>query len=287
MLSAALYKPVRLIPFLVLSSFLHAVLMLALPDLTRYFNIHLNRLALLTGTEIEVVLVEPEVKPEPKPSPVEKSSSLLADDHVAAFIDRRLKEFSALGEGPLSPPSLVKLPELKPPAKLKLAELPLPETMALARPQELLGRFGKSPAGRLSGRHLGGILETSVSKSGSPVEGLLSPAGRKSLLTLEALERTTAKDDFGLSGPVAQSRQVLFRPDLPKISLVKDVTVSFRFWVRPDGSVSRVETLKIGDLELVNVAERFLQQWRFSILVSELPQHEQWGTVSIVFRVSR
>ena len=287
MLFTTLYKSVRLIPFLVLSSLLHAFLMLALPDLTRYFNIHLNRLALLTGTEIEVVLIEPEVKPEPKSPPPEKSSSLLADDHVSALIDHRLKKISALGEGPLSPPALVKLPELKPSDKSMLAELPLPETVALARPQELLGRLGKIPAGRLSGRRFGGSLETPAAKSGSPVEELLSPAGRKSLLTLEGLEKITIKDNFGLSGPVARSRQVLFRPELPKISLVKDVTVSFRFWVRPDGSVSRVETLKIGDLELVNVAERFLQQWRFSILTSELPQHEQWGTVSIVFRVSR
>ncbi len=287
MLFTTLYKSVRLIPFLVLSSLLHAFLMLALPDLTRYFNIHLNRLALLTGTEIEVILVDPEVKPEPKPPPAEKSSSLLADDHVLALIDHRLKEFFVLGEGPLLPPALVKLPELKPPDKSMFAELPLPETVALARPQELLGRLGKIPAGRLSGRRLGGTLEMPVSKIESPVDELLSSTGRKSLLTLEAIEKTTTKDDFGLSGPVSRSRQVLFRPELPKISLVKDVTVGFRFWVRPDGSVSRVETLKIGDLELVNVAERFLQQWRFSILTSELPQDEQWGTVSIVFRVSR
>jgi outer membrane biosynthesis protein TonB len=92
---------------------------------------------------------------------------------------------------------------------------------------------------------------------------------------------------FGLSGPVARVRKVLYRPPLPKISLTRDVSVKLKFWVRPDGSISRVETVKIGDLELVNVAEKYLQQWRFSILPTELPQQEQWGTVTVVFRVSR
>ena len=287
MLSTLRYKPVRLIPFLILSGLLHAVLIAALPDITRYFNIHLNRLALLTGTIIEVTLVEPEVIPEPEPPAVEKPSSLLADGHVSTLIDHRLKELSALGEAQLLPPAPIKLPVVMPLDKSPFQTLPLPETVVLTRPQELLGRLGKKPAGRLSGRSFGGASKGPTAESGALVEELLSSSGKKSLLSVDAPEKAVAEEDYGLSGPVARSRQVLFRPELPKISLVKDVTVDFRFWVRPDGSVSRVEALKIGDLKLVNVAERFLQQWRFSILVSDLPQPEQWGTISIVFRVPR
>ena len=290
MLSTPRYRPVRLLFFLLISALLHAALIMALPDLTRLFNIHINRLGLLGGTEIEVSLVEPEVKPEAEPKikpPVEKSSPLLADDHISAMIDHRLKELFALGDAPLPPPAPIKLPELSPTSKSTIEVLPLPEKVSLVRSQELLGRLGNKPAGRLRGRRLGGTLIKPASTSGSLVEGLLSSSGRKSLLKIETPVKKSVTSDFGLSGPVARSRQVLFRPALPKVSLAKDVTVSFRFWVRPDGSVSRVETLKIGDLELVNVAERFLQQWRFSILASEFPQQEQWGTVSIIFRVSR
>ena len=279
------YKPVRLIPFLVLSGLLHAALILALPDLTRLFNIHINRLALLTDTVIEVTLVEPEIIPEPPVT--ENSSPLLADDHVSALIDHRLKKLPALGDASLSPPALLKLPELSPPEKSMFEVLPLPDPLPSIRPQELLGRLGKKPAGRLSGSRLSGTLKKPAAESGALVEEILSLTGQKKLLTIELPEKKLSHRDFGLSGPVARSRQVLFRPELPKISLVKDVSVDFRFWVRPDGSVSRVETLKIGDLELVNVAERFLQQWRFSLLASDIPQQEQWGTVSIVFRVSR
>ncbi|MEA1921643.1 MAG: hypothetical protein U9N63_03225 [Pseudomonadota bacterium] len=291
LLSTPRYRPVVLLYFLVISILLHVALIVVLPDLTRLFNIHINRLGLLEETEIEVLLVDPEVRPEPKPKPkpppAEKPLSLLADEHVSALIDHRLEELFALGDAPLSPPAPIKLPELSPPGKSTLKALPLPETVLLVRSQELLGRLGNKPAGRLRGRRLGGTLVKPASASGSLVEGLLSSSGRKSLLKIETPVKKPIASDFGLSGPVARSRQVLFRPALPKVSLAKDVTVGFRFWVRPDGSVSRVETLKIGDLELVNVAERYLQQWRFSILASELPQQEQWGTVNILFRVSR
>ncbi len=285
MLFVTRYKSVRLIPFLLLSGLLHATLIMVLPDLTRLFNIHIKRLALLSETVFEVSLVEPVIIPD---SPVvEKSSPQLADDYVSALIDHRLKKLSALGEASLSPPALITLPELSPPEKSELLSLPLPELLSIIRPQELLGRLSKNPAGRLSGNRLGGSLKQPAAESGALVEEMLSLAGQKKLLAIEIPEKDNPNRDFGLSGPVARSRQVLFRPELPKISLAKDVSVDFRFWVRPDGRVNRVETLKIGDLELVNVAERFLQQWRFSTLASDVPQQEQWGTVTIVFRVSR
>ena len=60
MLSTPRYRPVVLLSFLVISILLHAALIVALPDLTRLFNIHINRLGLLEETEIEVSLVDPE-----------------------------------------------------------------------------------------------------------------------------------------------------------------------------------------------------------------------------------
>ena len=285
MLSMPRYKPVRLVPFLLLSVLLHAALILVLPDLTRLFNIHIKSLALLAVTEIEVTLVPPETMPEP---PAEKKKSpLLADDHVSSLIDHFLKDLPALGDVSQSPPALITLPELSPSVSENFEPLLVAGLLPSVPPQELLGRLGKSPAGRLSGSRLGGTHEKPAPESGALVEELLSLDGQKSLLKLKAPEKNLSDRDFGLSGPVALSRQVLFRPELPKISLAKDVAIDFRFWVRPDGSVSRVETLKIGDLELVTVAERFLQQWRFSLLASELKQQEQWGTVRITFRVSR
>ena len=157
--------------------------------------------------------------------------------------------------------------------------------MSSVKPRELLGNQGRTAAGRLSGQRFEGRLA-----SPSPTDlydGLLNPATKARLLSIGKVEKKTDKNDFALAGPVARERRLLFQPALPVISLVRDVTVDFRFWVRPDGSVSRVETTKIGDLEVVNVAERFLRQWRFSTLSPDSRQVEQWGTVKLVFRVPR
>ena len=168
MLSTPRYRPFALFSFLVVSILLHIAVITVLPDLTRLFNIHINRLGLLGGGEIEISLVEPEVRPEPEPKPplAEKPLSLLAEDHISALVDLHLKELSALGDASLLPPAPIKLPELLSTSKQPtLKSLPLPETVSIVRSQELLGRMGKQSIGRLSGRRLGGSPVEPVSSS--------------------------------------------------------------------------------------------------------------------------
>ncbi len=293
MLDIPSYKPVRLIPFLLLSCMLHTTFLLLLPDLTRLFNIHIRQLLPLSQVEIEVALINPEleVKPEPKSASEVKAHkptpSLLADDRIAALIDAHVQKFSALGETSLRSPAQLELP---PVAELNEINDPVvepPLTEPKVPSQELLGRLGHKSLGRLSGKRLGGILDDSSRKPVVDLDDILSADSKKVLLKVDPVAVKVAERDYGLSGPVAVNREVLFRPGLPKVTLVRDVAVSFRFWVRPDGSVSRVETHRIGDLELVNVAERYLKQWRFSSLPAESQQEEQWGTVKITFRVPR
>lgn len=287
MLDTPRYKPVRLIPFLLLSCMLHSAVLLALPDLTRLFNIHIRRLIPLAQTELEVALIKPKPEPEPEPKSgaTENQPSQLLDQHIASLIDARIQKLTALGDAAVPPPAPVELPAVVPPDKITTALLPRPETDPASRPQELLGKLGRQSPGRLSGRHLGGVPEEPGAED--KLTRLLAADLKKDLSRYEVAEKKVVDRDYSLSGPVAVNRQVLFRPRLPKVSLVRDVTVSFRFWVRPDGSVSRIETRRIGDLKLVNVAERYLKQWRFSRLSSEVEQLEQWGTVSITFRVPR
>ncbi len=290
MLDVPCYKPVRLIPFLLLSCLLHITFLLLLPDLTRLFNIHIKQLQPLSQVEIEVALIKPEidVKPKSKPSKIRKDvPSLLIDDRIASLIDAHVRDFSALGETSLRSPAQLELPPVADLNKISITTVLPPLTEPKVLSQELLGRLGHKSLGRLSGKRLGGILDDGSRKPVVDIDEFLSAEAKKALLKIDTAAVTVSKRDYGLSGPVAVSRQVLFRPGLPKVALVRDVVVSFRFWVRPDGSVSRVETHRIGDLELVNVAERYLKQWRFSSLPSESPQKEQWGTVKIIFRVPR
>ena len=292
MLDVPRYKPVRLIPFILLSCLLHSTFLLLLPDLTRLFNVHIKQLLPLSQVEIEVALIKPELEVKPKPAPKPSATrkdvpSLLIDDRIASLIDAHVRDFSALGETPLRSPAPVELPPVADLNKITVSTVPPSLTEPKVPSQELLGRLGHKSLGRLSGKRLGGILDDGSRKPVVDIDEILPADAKKALLKIDAAAVKVPDHDYGLSGPVAANRQVLFRPGLPKVALVRDVAVSFRFWVRPDGSVSRVETHRIGDLELVNVAERYLKQWRFSSLPSESPQKEQWGTVKITFRVPR
>lgn len=285
------YNLTRLALFVLLSILLHATLIYCLPDLTRLFNIHLRNLS-LTDNLIRVKLLEPRKVPREKLKTPDKSLPVLAPERVSSLIDNRLERmpaFPALGDAPLPPAPPLELPVAAAPRMPDLDRLlPPPTTSPEARPGELAGDLTGITLGRLRGSSRGrGALPGSVGRQASPVAALLSPDRKKSLLAITPPKRESAAASFGLSGPVARTRRVLYRPPLPKISLTRDVSVKLRFWVRPDGSISRVETLKIGDLELVSAAEKYLQQWRFSILPAELPQKEQWGMVTVVFRVPR
>jgi len=283
------YKSVRLIPFLLLSCMLHSAVLLVLPDLTRLFNIHIRRLVPLAQIELEVALIKPEPVPEPKPEPksgvTQNQPPRLLDKHIAFLIDVRLQALPALGDAAAAPPAPVELPSVAALTEFTTTVLPIPETDPAARPQKLLGKLGRQSQGRLSGRRLGGVQDEP--EADDKLTRLLVADVKQALSNYKEVEKKVVDRDYSLSGPVAVDRQVLFRPQLPKVTLVRDVTVSFRFWVRPDGNVSRIETRRIGDLKLVNVAERYLKQWRFSRLSSEAEQQEQWGTVSITFRVPR
>jgi hypothetical protein len=280
------YKMARLIPFFLFSCMLHSVVLLTLPDLTRLFNIHIKHLMPLSQVEIEVALIKPRPEPKPEPRTTENTAPHRFDEHTASLIDKHLQTFSTLGDTLLPPMAVIGLPSAKALAGMSDTVLPLPETDPLTNPHELLGKLGRQSIGRLSGKQL--REKPAVAAQGlDHLNKLLAIDAEKVVNKLEKSEKKKIVNDYGLSGPVAENRQVLYRPTLPRVALVRDVTVCFIFWVRPDGSVSRVETRRIDDLKLVNVAERYLKQWRFSSLSSEGNPPEQWGTVNITFRVPR
>lgn len=267
-----------------LSLLIHVGLVLVLPDLTRLFKIHLNSQALRSEKPIMVDLVKIQVKPLPPPPRPQPEKNPLTNDRIEQLIDRQLADLPALGDSELPPLPRPKLPLINPRTVGDRPEILVPREKSTLLPREIVGRYGREAVGRLSGRRFEGRME----KSGDPisVSGLLRPVDRQRLLSVE--DKGSAKErNFDLAGPVARERRLLYQPSLPVISLVRDVAVDFRFWVRPDGTVSRVETLQLGNLDVVNVAERFLRQWRFSTLPAELPQVEQWGTVKLLFQVPR
>ncbi len=289
--SVTRYGLMQLLLFLLLSSLLHLGLLVWLPDLTRYFNIHLpplvpaNRLL-----EVELIAKKP-----PSLRPLSRSIPKLpavpepeSGKRLAALIESRLRQLEplpALGDVPLLPAAPLELPVTARPDPAALDSLLLFPTAPAANADERLGRMNNQAFGELCGRRRA-RLASAPHAAGSPVAALLPAAARSRLLRLTRPDRPARTKVFALSGPVARQRRVLYRPPLPRVALAREVVVKLRFWVRPDGTVSRVETDRIDDLELVNAAGSYLQQWRFSVLPSEAPQIEQWGRLTMIFRVA-
>jgi TonB family protein len=87
---------------------------------------------------------------------------------------------------------------------------------------------------------------------------------------------------LGIQGPAAR-REPLSRPTLPEVQVQAEGEITLKFWVRPDGVVSRVLPERKGDTTLEVAAIRYLEGWRFTPLPPHEPQIEQWGTITIRF----
>jgi TonB family protein len=70
---------------------------------------------------------------------------------------------------------------------------------------------------------------------------------------------------------------------LPAVQVYAESDITLKFWVRPDGMVSRVLPERKGDAALEVAAIRYLEGWRFTPLPPHEPQNEQWGTITIRF----
>ena len=90
------------------------------------------------------------------------------------------------------------------------------------------------------------------------------------------------ESQFGIEGPVAE-REPLFRPSLPAVKVSSDSTITLKFWVRPDGVVTRIIPERKGDAALEAAAIRYLEGWHFTPLAPHEPQEEQWGTITVRF----
>jgi TonB family protein len=91
-----------------------------------------------------------------------------------------------------------------------------------------------------------------------------------------------SQPQFGIRGPAAK-REPLYRPPLPKVRVQIESEITLKFWVRPDGVVSRVLPERKGDAALEAAAIRYLEGWRFTPLPPHEPQVEQWGTITVRF----
>lgn len=268
---------------------LHALLVYFAPPLGQaplprmvYTDVELLR----APTAPPVVRRAPPPAPSPK-RPVQKKVWKSLQSEAAALLERRALEAlrrartESLGKTLAYPGLALTLPAPPTPEPPERAEPP--EAVVL---QESLARLGQAVV--MPGAPTGKELRAEPGAAGERVPfAMASESARR--LARRLMEAELARKPSpaptpattGITGPAAR-RQVLYRPDSPKVTVERETAVLLKFWVRPDGTVGRIVPLRKGDPRLEAVAIRFLRGWRFNPLSAQA--EEQWGTVPIVFR---
>ncbi|MBN1593957.1 MAG: energy transducer TonB [Candidatus Coatesbacteria bacterium] len=83
-------------------------------------------------------------------------------------------------------------------------------------------------------------------------------------------------------GPVS-ARQVVFWPPRDEIKITTPGNVRIKFWVQPDGTVSRIIFEQKLDATLDDYSARYVRALRFEPL-PEGKDYLEWGTIPIAFR---
>ncbi|MBI3326132.1 MAG: TonB family protein [Nitrospinae bacterium] len=85
-----------------------------------------------------------------------------------------------------------------------------------------------------------------------------------------------------IQGPAAE-RQVIFQPPPPNATVESETEIELRFWILPNGAVSRVIPITKSDPRLEAVAITYLRTWRFNPLPPDAKPVEQWGVIPFKF----
>jgi len=83
-------------------------------------------------------------------------------------------------------------------------------------------------------------------------------------------------------GPVS-SRRIVYRPEQSDVNITTPGSVKIKFWVEPDGTVSRMLFEQKLDANLDDYSARYVRELRFEAL-SEGKDYVEWGTITIAFR---
>ena len=261
-------------------------------------SVPLPRLSLPPETLAEVELIQAEIPepappqvPLPEPAPAASSSTALPTYDASRIaqpnmqqIDGAIEQMSAGMSMRLPAPQLT-LPERQPDVAVDPLPPALPDAAGVATeilessplptgiPTAVETHIGLGQA-RLGDRR-------SPSRLGVPQVDptLVAPPPPMASLPVTLPPPESA---YGIEGPVAQ-RKPLFQPALPAVEVLSESTIALKFWVRPDGVVTRILPVRKGDAILEAAAIRYLEGWRFTPLASHEPQEEQWGTITVRF----
>ncbi len=210
------------------------------------------------------------------------SSEALLD---AALLRRKMDELS-LGESLKLPSADVLLP---PTQKSASQDEQTQGFLAFPFYKEIAKAFDESlkPRGNYAGLSPSLHVSTDILKK-EKVE--VDPATELVLIRLKSTQEEKnwgeqREGNLRIKGPLAR-RELAYVPPIPKVKAANETELELKFWVRPNGMVDRVIPLKqAGDLELERVATNYLREWQFKPIPKNERQIDEWGTVTIEFRL--
>ena len=277
----------KLFLFVLVSLLIHLSLLLFVPN---YFAVTKLRI-------FPIELVEPkQLYLEAFPRRVEEGEGgkeklikkFLVDDRKRRedFLMSKLRELS-LGESIDVPTPSFLVPQRK-------EEITPEERVRLLRSspffKDLEGLFRESS--RPLGDYRGRLLSVGVGEMENPKGRILEDKGTQHIIarmmapaqSKKPRAQGVKKDTVGIKGP-AGKRKIIYKPEIPEVKIDREGEVELKFWVLPDGSVGSVFPLLRGDAELERIAINYMKQWRFNPLNEGGSTVEQWGTITVKFRL--
>jgi TonB family protein len=277
----------KFVLFIVVSILIHFSLLLFVPN---YFAVTKLRV-------FPIELVEPkQLYLEPFPKRIEEGEGrgkksierFLGDDQKRRedFLASKLRELS-LGESIDVPSPSFLVPQRK-------EKITPEERVRLLRSSPFfkdLGRLFRESSMPI-GDYRGKMLSAGGGEMEIPRRRILEDEGTEHIIARITVKSRPKKPSFqgikknsmGIKGP-AGKRKILYKPEIPEVKIDQEGEVELKFWVLSDGSVGRVFSLLRGDAELERIAINYIKQWRFNPLDEGGSTVEQWGTITVKFRL--
>jgi TonB family protein len=231
-----------------------------------------------------------ESTPAPQPPPPPPETLTFDDSRIAPMsqkqIDEAVEQASKEASAPLQMPALeMPVPEVSdmqpPPSPPPVDTSDVIAALLKSLPDDPGTTQGKASAVELGQLPLGEKQAPDHLDAPKIDPDLLAPPPPKAAAPV-TLPIPAAAPELGIQGPAAK-REPLSRPPLPEVVVTTDSEITLKFWVRPDGVVSRIVTVRKDDTALEAAAIRYLSGWRFSPLPPYESQEEQWGTITMRF----
>jgi len=277
----------KLILFVLVSVLIHLSFLLFVPN---YFAVTKLRIFPIELVEPKQLYLQPIVKKmkeveKPKENP---GKQFLADDEKKRedFITSKLKELS-LGESVEVPSPSFLVPKRK-------EKITPEERIKVLRSSPFFKDLGRLflessiPVGDRRGKSVSiDVGEMEISR-----ERIVEDRGTQRIMDrmigttqfrIKPLQNP-GEDSPGIKGPAA-ARRILYKPEIPEVTVNREGEIELKFWVLPDGSIGRVLPVIRGDTELERIAISYLKQWRFDRLDTSGSRVEQWGTLTVKFRL--